>query len=83
MPRVPRESTAPSKISGSRSREIDSRSPPAVTSSIVRTEEARLRFPFPEPWVPVALAPPTEMWGSEPMLGSARPRSCAATASSP
>src|SRR5699024_3558556 len=82
-PSVPSASTAPSKISGSASRESVSRSPPAVTISIARTVEARERWPSPEPWVPVALAPPTEMCGSEPMLGRARPRSAAARASSP
>ena len=37
----------------------------------------------PEPWVPVAQAPATEMCGSEPRLGSASPCSCSYRASSP
>ena len=40
-------------------------------------------FASPEPCVPVAVAPPTLMCGSEPMLRSAQPRSSSQTASTP
>src|SRR5699024_119314 len=82
-PSAPSASTAPSKLSGSCSRDSSTRSPLAVTSSMARTEEANDRWAFPEPCVPVALAPPTEMWGREPMFDSASPASAAARASSP
>ena len=47
------------------------------------TAAASGRFPSPEPWVPVAQAPATEMCGSEPRLCSAFPSACSAAVTSP
>ena len=58
-------------------------SPPAVTSSYSVTAAARHGLPSPEPWVPVAQAPATEMCGSEPRLCSARPARSSGPTSSP
>ena len=40
----------------------------AMVLSIAFTAVARLPSESPDPWVPVATAPPTEMWGSDPRL---------------
>ena len=48
-----------------------------------RFKEASDRFAFPEPWVAVATAPATSIWGSEARLPSAQPCRCRKTASSP
>jgi hypothetical protein len=42
----------------------------AVTSSRPATAVARLPLASPEPWVAVATAPATEMWGSDARLAS-------------
>ena len=47
------------------------------------TVEARLPDRSPDPWVPLATAPPTEMCGNEARLGSAQPSACSLAASSP
>ena len=47
--------------------------PSAPTIRTARTAVARFPLRSPEPWVPVAIAPATEMWGSDAMLCSARP----------
>ena len=45
--------------------------PSAFTSSTADTAVDRMPLRSPEPWVPVAVAPATEMCGSEPVLCSA------------
>jgi hypothetical protein len=72
-PSAPSATTAPPKQSLSASRLSVTRSPAAVTSSTARTAVARLPLRIPEPWVPVAQAPATEMCGSDPRFGSAQP----------
>ena len=64
-------------------RALVSSSPSEVTSSSAATAVARLPFVSPEPWVAVATAPATEMWGSEARLCSASPSGSSASASSP
>jgi hypothetical protein len=54
-----------------------------VTSCIATTESASTRLESPDPCVPVELAPATEMWGSEPMLGRASPAAWSTGATSP
>jgi len=61
----------------------DGVSPEAVTSSSPATAVARLPLASPEPWVAVATAPATEMWGSEARLARATPSPARASASSP
>ncbi len=70
-------------MSGSFPRVSSTRSPSAVTRLIARTPAASATWATPEPWVPVELAPATEMCGRDPMFGSARPASQAASARSP
>ena len=43
----------------------------------------RIPFASPDPWVPVAVAPATEMCGSEPVLCSAKPCAVQRRGSSP
>jgi len=81
IPNAPRPTGIPSK-SGC-SRPVRRSSPSAATYSRPATAADRIRFPLPEPWVPVAVAPAMEMCGSEPRLASARPRSCSQAASTP
>ncbi len=79
-PSAPSEVTAPPNRSSSRpSTTVE---PSAVTSSTSRTADASGPLPTPEPCVPVATDPATEMCGSEAMFASARPRACTARASS-
>ena len=54
-----------------------------VTISSPATAVARLPLASPEPWVAVATAPATEMWGSDARLARASPSACSASASSP
>ena len=70
-PSAPSPTTRPSK-SGS-PREAVTSSPAEVTSSRPATAVARLPLASPEPWVAVATAPATEMWGSDARLCRARP----------
>ncbi len=73
-PSAPSEVTAPPNRSSSRP--IVTVEPSAVTSSTSRTivESGPLRTP--EPWVPVATDPATEMCGRDAMLCNARPCPC-------
>ncbi|WP_079320001.1 hypothetical protein [Microbispora sp. GKU 823] len=70
-PRAPNATTAPANRSPSTSRLSVTRSPSAVTISIARTEVARPPLASPEPWVPVAQEPATEMCGRDARLGRA------------
>jgi len=70
-PRAPRCTTAPGKEPSPRP--ISAMSPSAVTISRAATAAARFWLAGPEPWVPVAQAPATEMCGSEARLRSAKP----------
>lgn len=79
-PRAPSEVTAPPKRGSSRP--MASTEPSAVISSTSRTADESGPLPTPEPWVPVATEPATEMCGSEAMFGSARPWVYTARASS-
>jgi hypothetical protein len=56
--------------------------PSATTISTARTDDASGPLPTPEPWVPVATDPATEMCGSDAMFGSASPCRCTSRASS-
>src|SRR5690606_28738821 len=76
---APRATTAPGKSSAPRSRVT--RAPSAVTSSRARTAADRLWLPGPEPWVPVATEPATEMCGSDARFASANPAACSSVAS--
>ena len=80
-PRAPSATTDPGKSASPR-RSV-STSPEAVMSSSPTTSPASERVPSPEPWVPVATAPATEMCGREAMAVSARPRACRSAATSP
>ncbi len=72
MPRAPRPTTLPSKSASPRA---IVRSPPAPSMTVsAATAVASERFASPDPCVPVATAPATEMWGSEARLASAHPR---------
>lgn len=64
------------------SRPTTSVEPSAVTSSTSRTAAASGPLATPEPWVPVATEPATEMCGREAMFGSASPCACTTRASS-
>ena len=57
--------------------------PSGRTTSSPRTAVARFPFPTPEPCVAVAIAPATEICGSDAMLCRAQPRFSSATANSP
>ncbi len=81
-PNAPSPITRPSK-SGVSSRDTVTRSPPGTTRRIARTLAARTRLPTPEPCVPVAHAPATEMCGNEPRFGSANPAASSRCVSSP
>ena len=59
------------------------RSPSAVTSSTAATDDESGRLPSPEPCVPVATAPATEMCGSDGRFGSANPAASRTGAISP
>ena len=50
-----------------------------ISRAVTALERLPLRVP--EPWVPVAAAPATEMWGSEPRLWRARPSASSTGAS--
>jgi hypothetical protein len=80
-PSAPSPTTSPSK-SGSPLEAVGV-SPEAVTSSRPATAVARLPLASPEPWVPVATAPATEMWGNDARLARAIPSAARASASSP
>ncbi|KDP92431.1 hypothetical protein W824_00305 [Clavibacter cf. michiganensis LMG 26808] len=58
-------------------------SPSAVIISSAATAVPRLPLPMPDPWVAVAMAPPTEMCGSDARLWIARPSSPRSSASLP
>ncbi len=79
-PSAPSEVTAPPKRSSSRA--IVTVEPSAVTSSTSRTDEESGPLPTPEPCVPVATDPATEMCGSDAMFASASPAPCTTRASS-
>lgn len=79
-PSAPSEVTAPSKPVSSRP--IVRAEPSAVISSTSRTAEASEPLRMPEPCVPVATDPATEMCGSEAMLCRASPCSWTRRASS-
>ncbi len=79
-PRAPSEVTAPPNRRSSRPRATTD--PSAVISSTSRTDVASGPLPTPEPCVPVATEPATEMCGREAMLASARPCACTVRASS-
>ncbi len=78
-PSAPTATTAPAKSASSRV--SDSVEPSAVTRSIPDTAAARPGMDGPEPCVPVATEPATEMCGSEAMFASAKPASCSSGAS--
>ena len=81
MPRAPRPTTVPSKSASPRE---TVRSRPAPSSRVRRvTAVASDRLPSPDPCVPVATAPATEMCGSDARLASAQPRACRRVATSP
>ena len=82
-PSDPSETTLPGNVAGSSSREIVTSSPSARTMSIARTAVDRLPLRSPDPWVPVAQAPATEMCGSEARLWRAKPAACRTGARSP
>ena len=52
----------------------------AVTSSSSRTAADRVWIRSPDPCVPVAIVPATEMWPSDAMLWTAQPRSSSSRA---
>lgn len=79
-PSAPRDVTAPSKRSSPRA--IVTVEPSAVTISTSRTADASEPLRTPEPCVPVATEPATEMCGRDAMLGSASPCSATRRASS-
>src|SRR5690606_16059630 len=70
-PRAPKPTTAPGKISGSFCLDRVTNWPEASTNSMADTEEDKLLFFIPEPWVAVAHAPTTVIWGREARLGKA------------
>ncbi len=79
-PSAPREVTKPSKRGSSRP--IVPAPSAAVISSSSRTADASEPLATPEPCVPVATEPATEMCGSEAMLGRASPCAWTTRASS-
>ncbi len=83
IPNAPRPTVTASINSGSSSREMLTRSPDAVASSMACTAVARLPLATPLPWVAVAHAPATEMCGNDARLARAHPSSCSRIASSP
>ena len=70
-PNAPRPSAAAGNHAWSRSTRCVRPSASMISSAVTALERLPLRIP--EPWVPVAAAPATEMWGSEPRLWRARP----------
>jgi hypothetical protein len=79
-PSRPSATTAPAKRPSERSSTTTSPSGPTISTAA--TGDARHPLASPDPWVPVATDPATEMCGSDPRLGSAHPRSCSARPSS-
>jgi hypothetical protein len=80
-PREPSETTIPSKFGSPRN--TRSNEPSAETNSSPATAVARLPFLSPDPWVPVAIAPATVMWGRDARLWTAQPAEWSAVARSP
>lgn len=57
--------------------------PSGLTSSTAQTAVDKMPLPSPEPCVPVAVAPATDIWGSDPVLCSANPCRCSLAARIP
>src|SRR5690606_25536505 len=71
IPKAPKPTTAPGKISGFLLLDKVANCPEASTNSMADTEVDKLLFFRPDPWVAVEHAPMTVMWGREARLGNA------------
>ena len=72
---APSETTVPASSPGAVARRTSTSDPSALTISSPATAAARLRARSPDPCVPVAHAPATEMWPSEAIASRASPAS--------
>ena len=81
MPSAPSATTQPSKSVSPRA--VERVSPSGPTHSTAATAEASDPMTSPEPCVPVATAPATEMCGSDAIDASAQPWRCSSAARSP